>query len=1146
MSFSATDEQKKIFHFIKNRKENLLIGALAGAGKCLGKNTPILMYDGRIKNVQDIKIGDLLMGDDSKPRKVLNINNDIGELFEITPVKGNKWICNDIHIMTLYNELTKKLVDIPLNELNTIKRYPNGNLRYYRLQRSSVEFKEKTLPIDPYLLGLWLGDGDKKNNTPKLTINENDKKVLEYLNNINYDSITPKIKKYSGDNGCFTVSLAMKNHENTRKNKNFIQIELNKCKFHDEIGIPSEYLINSRDKRLRLLGGLIDSDGSYNIDKGHIEIVTKYNKLRDDILYLCRSLGLSAYSTIKRSTIKKLKFIGDYNRISISGNFQDIFTLKNEYYERNQIKSVLRTGFKYQPIGIGEYYGFTLDGNGRFLLGDFTITHNTTTVVRGLELLAKESKKIYLAFNKHIQMELKSKLPDDVYCYTFHGLGMSAIKNTYGDSIKFDEFKVDNIIKNKSKKWNLESEILDKKDIYDYLNKVKKFVNLCRQTVTIDKKYLPHLSTKYDIELDEPRDHKRVWSVLEEMVSDRKSFDFTDMVFLPAIDNKIWTYQYDIVVVDEVQDLNRAQQYLLKKILKRDKISKKTTGRLIAVGDYHQCQPEGTKILLSDGSQKNIEDVKVGDSVVSYDRKSKGHFVGKYERKVNDWLKDKAPKVEEVAKRNINGNIIKINSNTKISSYTFNHKVIVRFKNESLNKYCLYIMRKGDLFRIGIVKLWNDKNDFVTFRARQQNADDFWILNTYDNKFNAYADEQFYSLKYKIPQLIFKYRDENRNIDQKYIDVFYGKLNKEELLHNTVNLLELFNRDFRYPFWSKDNGNYFSRNHMFELYACNILEKDMQMIHFDESNMTVRTHGKNKSTDKIIRPTYHNIDALSYEFYSGYVYSLKISKYELYVADGILTHNSIYGFSGVSDKSFEWFEKFPNIKKLPLTTTFRCAKAIVEEAQKIVPTIQALPNAVEGIVREGSVLDEPVSGDFVLCRTTTPLIKLFFHYLLQGKKAVIKGSDIGVSLDEMIQGHKTIPQLMAHYANKLKGFQEDLRKRGILNYSDDSGYIALEDNVMALKFMADLSSDIKDLRDKVKLIFSDELHGIVLSTIHKSKGLEADRVFIARPDKMPLPTKKAWQHAQEMNLKYVAITRAKFELVFDNEWNDDDQEGLIE
>jgi superfamily I DNA/RNA helicase len=78
---------------------------------------------------------------------------------------------------------------------------------------------------------------------------------------------------------------------------------------------------------------------------------------------------------------------------------------------------------------------------------------------------------------------------------------------------------------------------------------------------------------------------------------------------------------------------------------------------------------------------------------------------------------------------------------------------------------------------------------------------------------------------------------------------------------------------------------------------------------------------------------------------------------------------------------------------------------------------------------------------------------------------------------------------------------------------------------------------------KINVIFTDKLEGIILSTIHKSKGLEADRVFIARPDKLPLKVKKAWQAKQEKNLEYVAITRAKNELIYDHEWSDEQEDG---
>ena len=102
-------------------------------------------------------------------------------------------------------------------------------------------------------------------------------------------------------------------------------------------------------------------------------------------------------------------------------------------------------------VGKNNYFGFTLDGNGRFLLGDFTITHNTSTIVEAVKLIPKEKSITFLAFNKHIQEELKTKLPDHVRCYTTYGLGNGAIKRKYGDKITFDEYKADKCILKKSK-----------------------------------------------------------------------------------------------------------------------------------------------------------------------------------------------------------------------------------------------------------------------------------------------------------------------------------------------------------------------------------------------------------------------------------------------------------------------------------------------------------------------------------------------------------------------------------------------------------------------------------------------------------------------------------------------------------------------
>ena len=241
-----------------------------------------------------------------------------------------------------------------------------------------------------------------------------------------------------------------------------------------------------------------------------------------------------------------------------------------------------------------------------------------------------------------------------------------------------------------------------------------------------------------------------------------------------------------------------------------------------------------------------------------------------------------------------------------------------------------------------------------------------------------------------------------------------------------------------------------------------------------------------------------------------------------------------------SEKSFEWFEKFPNTRTLPLSHSFRCAKNIIIEAQKIVPDIKALDNAPDGIVGErGSVLTEAESGDFVLCRTTMPLVKLFFEFLIQNKKAIVKGSDIGIHLIELIGHITSLSELKSFWEQELQNFRADLKSKGVFNPDEHSGYVALADKVLTLLFLAKLSNGIENLKEKIRTIFTDEIKGICLSTVHKAKGLEANRVFIVRPGLLLLKAVKGWQQIQETNLQYVAITRAKTELIYDNKWSDE-------
>ena len=126
-------------------------------------------------------------------------------------------------------------------------------------------------------------------------------------------------------------------------------------------------------------------------------------------------------------------------------------------------------------------------------------TGKTYTAIECAKLLPQDKSITFLAFNKHIQEELKTKLPETIRCYTTYGLGMGAIKRKYGDSIQFDEFKADKIIQKKSKSWGLEDEFDDEEEINFYLNSIKKLANLCRLTLTMKAEYIPYIADRYEI-----------------------------------------------------------------------------------------------------------------------------------------------------------------------------------------------------------------------------------------------------------------------------------------------------------------------------------------------------------------------------------------------------------------------------------------------------------------------------------------------------------------------------------------------------------------------------------------------------------------------------------------------------------------------
>jgi superfamily II DNA or RNA helicase len=381
-----------------NKYGSTIIAAYPGFGKCLGINTPVIMFDGSTKMVQDITIGNQVMGDDSTPRNVLSICTGKEQLYDIIAVKGDIYRVNESHILSLKISSHKSVFWVASDKKYTVKRFDKKILRFVRKNfdtekeaikyrdsildddildinvkdylkipkltqvklkgyKVPVVFEEKQIELDPYFLGLWLGDGEFR----YTQIYNVDEEIIEYLikfseqENNGCNKILEKLRKYN---------LIMNKH------------------------IPHDYKCNSRHIQLKVLAGLIDSDGY--LQGNCYEIIQKREILARDIEYICRSIGFAAYVKKVNKTCTNCKNGPKtcvYYKVSIFGNnLEDIPVLltRKKSLVRKQKKNSLVTGIEVVPVPIekdNNYYGFKLDGNHRFLLGDFTVTHNTAMAI---------------------------------------------------------------------------------------------------------------------------------------------------------------------------------------------------------------------------------------------------------------------------------------------------------------------------------------------------------------------------------------------------------------------------------------------------------------------------------------------------------------------------------------------------------------------------------------------------------------------------------------------------------------------------------------------------------------------------------------------------------------------------------------------
>ena len=502
------------------------------------------------------------------------------------------------------------------------------------------------------------------------------------------------------------------------------------------------------------------------------------------------------------------------------------------------------------------------------------------------------------------------------------------------------------------------------------------------------------------------------------------------------------------LLIDEFQDISKEFYEFYFYDLRPD--------NFFAVGDGRQCQPEGTKIRLRNNIFKNIEDVQVGDSVVWYDNK-KSYVCGPTNSAKNSIEK----KIEKIHCRDFyNDNIITIKTeNGNSSKYTPNHITFVKL-NESDYNHAVYLMCDDNYrFRIGKIPFHSNRTTSNPWRDKmyQEGCSKIWILKVFKTDKEARVLETKLSYKYQIPQTCWQF--DKVRWTKEDLDFIYEGLDTKK----TAELcLKEFNRDINFPLLDKNKEKsdkiHFATNAVTEIYASNLMPEVMSCLVYNPE----LKH----------RKQYEKITEVNYNFIKSpiKVYSLQVEG-ETYVADNIITHNCIYGFSG---GSLEWMNKTIDgygTKVYELNDCYRCPQNILNFANKFIsgdPDVY-FTDTTSMVEDQGTILTKPYSeenlvknikmvGDFknwfVLCRTN---------------------QQVSDTLDLLY--NEGIP---AETFKKADNSLEDLAKK--MN------------------------------NDTVKVL-----------TIHSAKGLEAEHVAVIGAKNF---------NAEEKRLCYVAATRAKRDLIW--------------
>jgi hypothetical protein len=407
---------------VNEKTKGMRLGEIAlyvsGTG-CLAKDTEVLMHNGSLIKAQDVKVGDLLIGPDSMPRTVLRLYRGREPMARITLRDGSSFVCNQSHIISVVNNDHEGRWGLQKGEIVDVKvtDYLKWSAKRKHLSKA---FKTKTLlfeerrikTLHPYILGVWLGDGSK--DSAVISCHESNTAIIDKLKYLG-------LNIYKGSN-----EFAWNSPGGLREDLQRINVFKNKH-------IPEEYLVACVEDRLELLAGLLDTDGCYDDTKNMYEFSQKSLDFTLQVKRLAESLGF-ACSLGKQ---KNNKF-GNCYRLWISGEHLESIPVALSYKKaraRKQIKDPNRYSFTVELLPEDDFYGFEVDGDNRYVLGNFIVTHNSgkSSLIREIiyHLLKTTDAKIGLVALEEAPAESARKLA-----------GLALSRNPAAEEIPIEELQV--------------------------------------------------------------------------------------------------------------------------------------------------------------------------------------------------------------------------------------------------------------------------------------------------------------------------------------------------------------------------------------------------------------------------------------------------------------------------------------------------------------------------------------------------------------------------------------------------------------------------------------------------------------------------------------------------------------------------------